>query len=366
MKRVILSGGGTGGHIYPAVAVAEALKQRHGDKVEILFVGAEGKMEMEKIPALGYDITGLPIAGMQRRLDFKNLLVPWKVVRSVSKAKSIIRDFSADVVVGFGGYASAPVLWAAQRMGVPTVIQEQNSHAGVTNKILSRKARRICVAYDDMERFFRADRIIMTGNPLRGSFAAKKQKSDEALAYYGFKSDIPTLLVVGGSLGTRTLNEMMKRWILSLEGEAPVQVIWQTGRYYEAEMKQFLANYPVKNIWQGAFIERMDYAYAVADVVISRSGACTVSELCLAAKPTLFVPSPNVAEDHQTKNAQALVGKKAAKMVADSEAVDCAIDTALRMVADEGELTMLSKNIAKLAIADSADRVAQEALKYCK
>ena len=230
MKRVILSGGGTGGHIYPAVAVAEALKRKHGDNVEILFVGAEGKMEMEKVPALGYDIVGLPVAGLQRRFDLKNLMVPWKVMRSVSRAKGVIRDFSADVVVGFGGYASAPVLWAAQRMGVPTIIQEQNSFAGVTNKILSRKARRICVAYEDMERFFRPDRIIMTGNPLRGSFAAKSQKSAEALAYYGFDAQKPTLLVVGGSLGTRTLNEMMKRWILSLEGEAPVQVIWQTGK----------------------------------------------------------------------------------------------------------------------------------------
>ncbi|MBR6560581.1 MAG: undecaprenyldiphospho-muramoylpentapeptide beta-N-acetylglucosaminyltransferase [Alistipes sp.] len=360
MKRVILSGGGTGGHIYPAVAVAEALKSKHKEKVEILFVGAEGKMEMEKIPALGYDIVGLPIAGMQRRFDLNNLLVPWKVVRSVSKAKRIIRDFSADIVVGFGGYASSPVLWAAQRMGVPTVIQEQNSHAGVTNKILSRKARRICVAYDDMERFFRADRIIMTGNPLRGSFAPKKEKSAEALEYYGFKADMPTLLVVGGSLGTRTLNEMMKRWILSLEGEAPVQVIWQTGKYYEKEMQSFLAEHPTKNIWQGAFIERMDYAYEVADLVVSRSGACTVSELCLVGKPTLFVPSPNVAEDHQTKNAMALVEKGAAEMVRDAEAVTKGMERALELLADKEHLQQLSKNIMKLGVADAAERVVRQ------
>ena len=360
MKRVILSGGGTGGHIYPAVAVAEALKNKHKDNVEILFVGAEGKMEMEKIPALGYDIVGLPIAGMQRRLDVNNVLVPWKVVRSVSKAKSIIRDFSADVVVGFGGYASAPVLWAAQRMGVPTVIQEQNSHAGVTNKILSRRARRICVAYDDMERFFRADRVIMTGNPLRGSFAPKKEKSQQALEYYGFNAEMPTLLVVGGSLGTRTLNEMMKSWILQLDGEAPVQVIWQTGKYYEAEMQAFLKEHPTKNIWQCAFIERMDYAYEVADLVVSRSGACTVSELCLVGKPTLFVPSPNVAEDHQTKNAMALVEKDAAEMVADKDAVAKGMARALELLADGERLKTLSRNILRLGIADAAERVVRQ------
>ena len=367
MKRIILSGGGTGGHIYPAVAVAEALKRILGeDGVEILFVGAEGKMEMTAVPKAGYRIIGVPIAGLQRTLSAKNLLLPFRVMKSVRQAKSILKGFQPDVVVGFGGYASAPVLWAAQRMGIPTVIQEQNSYAGLVNKIVSKSAKSICVAYDGMERFFPADRIVKTGNPLRAAFSAEGVDKAEALNYFGFNDSLPVIMVVGGSLGTRTLNNMMRSWIMTLGGEAPVQVIWQTGRYYEAEMKQFLANYPTKNIWQGAFIERMDYAYAVADVVISRSGACTVSELCLAAKPTLFVPSPNVAEDHQTKNAQALVDKKAAKMVADSEAVDCAIDTALRMVADESELTMLSKNIAKLAIVDSADRVAQEALKYCK
>ena len=360
MKRVILSGGGTGGHIYPAVAVAEALKRKHGDNVEILFVGAEGKMEMEKVPALGYDIVGLPVAGLQRRFDLKNLMVPWKVMRSVSRAKGVIRDFSADVVVGFGGYASAPVLWAAQRMGVPTIIQEQNSFAGVTNKILSRKARRICVAYEDMERFFRPDRIIMTGNPLRGSFAAKSQKSAEALAYYGFDAQKPTLLVVGGSLGTRTLNEMMKRWILTLEGEAPVQVIWQTGKYYEAEMQAFLEEHPTKNIWQGAFIERMDYAYEVADLVVSRSGACTVSELCLVGKPTLFVPSPNVAEDHQTKNAMALVERDAAELVSDKEAVAKGMEKAMILLGDKARLQTLSRNISKLGVADAAERVVRQ------
>ena len=367
MKRIILTGGGTGGHIYPAIAVAEALKRKLGaENVEILFVGAEGKMEMTAVPKAGYRINGVPIAGLQRSLSLKNLLLPFKVIKSIREAKKIIKGFQPDVVVGFGGYASAPVLWAAQRMGIPTVIQEQNSYAGLVNKIVAGKAKSICVAYDGMERFFPAERIVKTGNPLRSAFLAGQVDKSEALEYYGFNDSLPVILVVGGSLGTRTLNNMMRSWIMTLDGSAPVQVIWQTGRYYEQEMKQFLQHYPTGNIWQGAFIDRMDYAYAAADVVISRSGACTVSELCLAGKPTLFVPSPNVAEDHQTKNAQALVDKKAARMVADSEAVDCAISTALRMIADRGELTMLSKNISKLAIADSADRVAAEALKYCK
>ena len=243
-KRVILSGGGTGGHIYPAVAVAEALRRKWGDDVELLFVGAEGKMEMEKVPALGYNIVGLPIAGLQRRMDWHNLLVPFKVVRSLLAARGVIRDFSADVVAGFGGYASAPVLWAAQRMGVPTLIQEQNSYAGVTNKILARHARRICVAYDGMERFFPADRIVKTGNPLRGNFAPAVGKRPEALEYYGLRADLPVVMVVGGSLGTRTLNEMMKSWIATLGDEAPVQVLWQTGKYYEAEMRAFLGSTP--------------------------------------------------------------------------------------------------------------------------
>ena len=360
MKKIILSGGGTGGHIYPAVAVAEALKRKWGDDVEILFVGAEGKMEMEKIPALGYRIEGLPIAGLQRRLDIKNLAVPFKVWRSIRRAKQVIRDFGADVVAGFGGYASAPILWAAQQMGIPTLIQEQNSYAGVTNKILSKRAKRICVAYDDMERFFPAEKIVMTGNPLRGSFSPKSEKSAEALAHYGLKADMPTLLIVGGSLGTRTLNEMMKHWILSLNGRAPIQVLWQTGKFYEKEMQEFLKAHPTENIWQGAFIERMDYAYEVADAVLSRSGACTVSELCLVGKPTIFVPSPNVAEDHQTKNAQALVKKHAAEMVRDAEAIENGMAKAMTLLKNKVRLADLKRNISTLGIADAADRVAAE------
>ena len=363
MKRIILSGGGTGGHIYPAVAVAEALKRRFGDEVELLFVGAEGKMEMEKVPALGYNIVGLPTAGLQRRLTLSNLALPFKVAKSISKAKRVIREFKADIVVGFGGYASAPVLWAAQRMGVPTLIQEQNSYAGVTNKILSRRARKICVAYDGMERFFPAERIVMTGNPLRGSFStATGSARAEGLAHYGLTDEKPVVLVVGGSLGTRTLNEMMKRWIVEQTGEPKVQVIWQTGKFYEREMQEFFAAHPTEGVWQGAFINRMDLAYAAADLVISRSGACTVSELCLVGSATLFVPSPNVSEDHQTKNAMALVEKGAAEIVRDAEAVEKAMKRAEELLSDKERMALLRKNIAALGIGDSADRVATQVI----
>ena len=360
IMRIILSGGGTGGHIYPAVAVAEALKRKYGEEVEILFVGAEGKMEMEKIPSLGYNVVGLPVAGLQRRLALSNLALPFKVAASVRRAKRVIKEFGADIVVGFGGYASAPILWAAQRLGVPTLIQEQNSYAGLTNKLLARRAKRICVAYEGMERFFPKERIVMTGNPLRGRFSASGSNRDEALAHYGLSAELPVVLVVGGSLGTRTLNEMMKAWLLTLNGTAPVQVIWQTGKYYEREMQEFLAAHPTKNIWQGAFIERMDYAYAAADVVLSRSGACTVSELCLVAKPTIFVPSPNVSEDHQTKNAMALVARGAAEIVRDNEAVARGMQEAVNLALDTKRLEQLSANIAELAISDAAERVVKQ------
>lgn len=367
MKRIILSGGGTGGHIYPAVAVAEALRRRFGEEVELLFVGAEGKMEMEKVPALGYRIVGLPIAGLQRRLEWRNLLVPFKVLRSIRQARNVIRSFGADVVVGFGGYASAPVLWAAQRMGVPTVIQEQNSYAGVTNKILARGACRICTAYEGMERFFPKEKIVLTGNPLRGRFSKSGTPRAEALDYFGFTPGRKVVLVVGGSLGTRSLNEMMKTWLLSLGGgEAPVQVIWQTGKYYEREMQAFLAAHPVRGIWQGTFIERMDYAYAAADLVISRSGACTVSELCLVAKPVLFVPSPNVAEDHQTKNARALADKGAALLVPDAVCRTEAMPRALELLADEEALRRMSRNIEALARPDAAERIVDEIVRVMK
>ncbi len=355
MKKIILSGGGTGGHIYPAVAVAEALTRRLAGDVELLFVGAKGKMEMEKIPALGYRIVGLPVAGLQRRLDLRNLLVPFKAAQSLRLARRVIKEFGADVVVGFGGYASAPVLRAAQSMGIPTVIQEQNSYAGLTNKMLGRRARAVCVAYDGMERFFPADRVSMTGNPLRGNFAEPPSR-EEALAHFGLTPDRPTMLVIGGSLGCRTFNEMMKRAVT--DGSlAQIQVIWQTGKYYADEMDAFMADKSTTAIWRGAFIERMDLAYAAADLVISRSGANTVSELSLLGKPTLFVPSPAVAEDHQTKNAMALVGQKAAAICADAEAVERAIPQALELLADPEKLAALAAKIKALGTADSAERI---------
>lgn len=357
--RIILSGGGTGGHIYPAVAVAEALERKLGDRVELLFVGAAGRMEMEKIPALGYRIEGLPVAGLQRNLSLSNLSLPFKIAKSVGQSRRIIRRFGADAVVGFGGYASGPVLWSAQRMGIPTIIQEQNSHAGITNKLLSKRAAKICVAYEGMEGYFPAEKITHTGNPLRGSFGGSAIDRAEAAARFGLDPARPIILVTGGSLGTRTLNEMMKRNIARFAGDGGPQAIWQNGKYYDAEMEAFMRDKESRNIWRGAFIDRMDLAYAAADIVISRSGACTVSELCLVAKPVVFVPSPNVAEDHQTKNARALADKNAALLVPDTDAVEKAIDTALAVARDEQRKKELSANIAALAIPDSADRVAE-------
>lgn len=367
--KVILSGGGTGGHIYPAVAVAEALKRRLGDGVELLFVGAEGKMEMEKVPALGYRIEGLPVVGLQRRLTLRNLQVPFKVAESLRKARRVIREFGADVVMGFGGYASAPVLWSAQRMGIPTLIQEQNSYAGVTNKILASRAKRICVAYEGMERFFPKDRIVMTGNPLRGRLLEQHDPAAlkaEGLAYFGLKADKPIVLVVGGSLGTRTLNNMMKANVDRITSEGKMQVIWQTGKFYEREMTEFMQNRSSEGIWRGAFIDRMDLAYAIADVVVGRSGAGTVSELCLVGKPAVFVPSPNVAEDHQTKNAMALVRKDAALLVPDSEAVTALFPVVEQLLADPARMQRMAANIKALGIADSADRIVDELLAVVK
>lgn len=357
--KIILSGGGTGGHIYPAVSVAEALGRKLGERVEILFVGAEGKMEMEKIPALGYRIEGVPVAGIQRRLALSNLKIPFMVIKSVRKSRRIIKSFGADAVAGFGGYASGPVLWSAQRMGVPTVIQEQNSYPGITNKILAKKARAICVAYDNMERFFPGEKIVFTGNPLRGSFSGAAVSREEGVRYFGLDTDKPVILVVGGSLGCRTLNEAMKANIDRL----PAQVIWQTGKYYQREMDEFMASRSSNGIWRGAFIDRMDMAYVAADIVVTRAGAGTVSELCLAGKPAIFVPSPNVSEDHQSKNAMALVSKNAALMVKDSQAINELFLSAEKLLADPETMREMGLRIKKLGIEDSADRVADEILK---
>lgn len=372
--RVILSGGGTGGHIYPAVAVAEALKKRLGDEVELLFVGAEGKMEMEKVPALGYRIEGLPVAGLQRRLTFKNLLLPFKLVASLTKARRVIRSFGADIVVGFGGYASAPVLWSAQGMKIPTIIQEQNSYAGLTNKFLAKAAVRICVAYEGMERFFDRDKIVMTGNPLRGSFVAEGESDtpeaielrSEARRRFGLSPDKPVVLVVGGSLGTRTFNTMMMEHFDQIVRDGTLQVIWQTGKYYEREMDDFAEDRLSTGVWRGAFIEEMDQAYRAADVVVARSGASTVSELCLIGKPTIFVPSPNVAEDHQTKNALALVERNAALLIEDSEAVHKVFPTITHLLASPQKMREMVKQMLALGRPDAAERIVDQILMVAK
>lgn len=370
--RVIISGGGTAGHIYPAVSVADALRSLLGDDgVQILFVGAEGKMEMERVPKVGYEIVGLPVAGLQRQhlLSKANFSLLFKVIRSLRQARRIVREFRPDIAVGFGGYASAPVLWAAQRMGIPTVIQEQNSYAGLTNRLLSKRARAICVAYEGMERFFPAEKIIHTGNPLRGHFAdiaaPTPEQRREACGCFGFPEDAAarkTLLVVGGSLGTRTLNQCMLRWMDTLAARDDIQVIWQNGRYYEPQIAATLAQrrggLPA-NIWRGPFVERMDLAYALADVVVARAGACTVSELELVGRPVIFVPSPNVAEDHQTKNAQALESKDAALLVSDDRAVEEVIPRALELLDDAPRRARMTANIRELGRPDAARDVAR-------
>ncbi len=370
--RVIISAGGTGGHIYPAVAVADALRAELGEGgVEMLFVGAEGKMEMERVPKAGYEIVGLPVAGLQRRplLSRANLELPFKVMRSLGRARRIIREFRPDVAVGFGGYASGPVLWAAQRRGIPTVIQEQNSYAGLTNRLLAKRAKAVCVAYEGMERFFPTAKLRFTGNPLRDRFSAVAEPSAEVRAeaaeYFGFPADSgrKTLLVVGGSLGTRTLNQCMLKGLDTFAAHSnDVQVIWQNGKYYEPQMAAAIAaregGLPA-NVWRGAFVERMDLAYALADVVVARAGAGTVSELELVGRPTIFVPSPNVAEDHQTKNARALVSKEAAWMVADAEAEAEAVPLALELLADAGRCAERVANLRRLGRPGAAAEVAK-------
>lgn len=374
--KVIISGGGTAGHIYPAVSVADVLRSTLGrDGVEILFVGAEGKMEMERVPKAGYEIVGLPVAGLQRQhlVSKANLALPFKVLRSLRQARRILKEFKPDIVAGFGGYASAPVLWAAQRMGIPTVIQEQNSYAGLTNRLLSKRAKAICVAYGGMERFFPVSKIVYTGNPLRGHFsevaAPTAELRQEARDYFGFAAQEgrKTLLVVGGSLGTRTLNRCMMQWLDTFaERAGEVQVIWQNGKYYDARIGHELSERPgglPGNVWRGAFVERMDLAYAIADVVVARAGACTVSELELVGRPVIFVPSPNVAEDHQTKNARALAFCRAALLVPDSEAVEQVVPRALELLADEAARAGMVRNILELGRPEAAKEVAEIVVK---
>lgn len=360
--KVIISGGGTGGHIFPAVAIAKTIQQQF-PKAEILFVGAEGKMEMEKVPAAGFRIIGLPIVGIQRRLTWKNLLVPFKVLASMIKAKKIIREFKPDIAIGVGGYASGPLLRAATSAGIRTLIQEQNSYPGITNKILSGKVDRICVAYEGLEKFFPREKIVLTGNPVRPEMTKLEGKRERAIEHFKLDSKKKTLLVIGGSLGARTINHAVQKWAETWNNEG-IQVLWQTGKGYFETAKSFSQGMQDTHVCD--FIKEMDYAYAAADVIVSRAGAMSISELCLVKKPAIFVPSPNVSEDHQTKNAMALVIRDAALLVKDVEANEKLGDTVSALFRDEKKITQLSANIAGMAQINSAERIVSEVMNLLK
>lgn len=358
--RVIISGGGTGGHIYPAVAIANAL-QKLNSNIEILFVGAEGRMEMQKVPEAGYKIIGLPITGIHRRLTLENLSFPFKLFSSIQKAKKILKDFKPQVVVGVGGFASGPLLYAATRAGIPALIQEQNGYAGLANKWLADKVQKICVAYENMEKYFPKEKIIMTGNPVRNDLLNTDNRKDEALAFYRLDKNRPVILVIGGSLGARTINQSILK-DLGLLKENKIQLIWQTGRFYYQEIQNQLEGIDQKDIRLLEFIKEMSLAYAAADVVISRAGALSIAEICLVRKPVILVPSPNVAEDHQTKNAQALVERDAAVLVTDQNALDNLVTKAVELVQDQNRRLELVKNIGQLARPDAARNIAEEVM----
>ncbi len=362
--KIIVSGGGTGGHIFPAISIANALKAKQDD-IEILFVGADGKMEMEKVPAAGYKIIGLPIRGLQRNFSKENLKFFSRLFKSLRKAKKIIKEFKPDAVVGVGGYASGPLLHAANKMGIPSLIQEQNSYAGITNKLLAKRANKICVAYQGMERFFPADKILMTGNPVRKDLTQLEDLREEAQHFFSLDPNKKTLLVIGGSLGARTINHSIIESIEAFE-DKNIQVIWQCGKFYHKEMKEKLAQANIDNVQVSDFLARMDLAYAAADLVISRAGAGTISELCLVEKACILVPSPNVSEDHQTKNAMALVNQDAAMMIPDIESKERLVKEALLLLDKDSELKKLEKNIALLAKPNAADEIADEILKMIK
>lgn len=360
--RIIISGGGTGGHIFPAVSIANAIRARRPD-ARILFVGAEGRMEMQRVPAAGYDIVGLPVCGFDRKNLLRNVRVLWKLAQSQLKARRVIKDFRPQAAVGVGGYASGPTLKVAGMMGIPTLLQEQNSYAGVTNKLLARKAEKICVAYEGMERFFDKDKIILTGNPVRQDLLTRQTDRADAIRAFGLDPQKKTILIIGGSLGARTINRCVLDH-LDFIRRSGVQFIWQTGKIYIDDARRQVAaagELPMLHVTD--FLSDMATAYSAADVVISRAGAGSISEFCLLSKPVVLVPSPNVAEDHQTKNALALVNKEAAICVKDSEAQSRMLETAIATVNDPERLRTLSENIAKLAFRDSADRIADEVLK---
>ena len=392
MNRIIISGGGTGGHIFPAIAIANALKALRPE-ADILFIGAKGKMEMEKVPQAGYRIVGLTISGFQRRLTWKNLLFPFRLMSALIKARKVITDFRPDLVIGVGGYASGPTLRIAAKKGIPCLIQEQNSFPGVTNRLLAPVVKKICVAYEGMEKYFPADKIVLTGNPVRKALLANTALVHEAATFFGFEAGRKTVLSIGGSLGAGTLNNAMTNFIKKFDHQTDkyaIQVLWQTGTFYYPSVLRDLENFfacsssendPGTNtspVNQGTafktadgllrivvrpFIDRMDYAYSIADLVISRAGALAISELCVAGKPSVLIPSPNVAEDHQTKNAKALVEREAAMMISDAEATEKLGSVIEQVLKDDLLRERLSRNINRLGYPDAADRIAGEALK---
>jgi UDP-N-acetylglucosamine--N-acetylmuramyl-(pentapeptide) pyrophosphoryl-undecaprenol N-acetylglucosamine transferase len=359
--KFIVSGGGTGGHIYPAIAIANELKLRFPD-AEFLFVGAKNKMEMQKVPEAGYAINGLWIAGLQRRLTLDNSLFPIKLVSSLLKSRTIIRNFKPDVVIGTGGFASGPLLQIANILNIPTLIQEQNSYPGITNKLLSKKADKICVAYEKLERFFPKEKIVITGNPVRQDLLEINSKRDEAMVHFNLDASKKTLLILGGSLGARRVNQLIAKEIYSLISHN-VQVIWQCGKLYFEDYKQYS---DVNNVTVFAFIDRMDLVYAASDFVISRAGASSVSELCLVGKPVIFIPSPNVAEDHQTKNATAIVDKKGALLLKESELDEKFESVFVDLISNQSLQNELSENIKKLAKPFATKDIVEEIVKLIK
>jgi UDP-N-acetylglucosamine--N-acetylmuramyl-(pentapeptide) pyrophosphoryl-undecaprenol N-acetylglucosamine transferase len=356
--RILISGGGTGGHIYPALAIANAWMDKHPDS-EILFVGAQGKMEMQKVPEAGYTIKGLPVAGLQRKLTLANLSFPIKLWRSLRMASKIVKEFQPQLVVGVGGYASGPVLYAAQNKGIPTLLQEQNSYAGLTNKLLAKKAAKICVAYPDMELFFPKEKLKLTGNPVRKDLLDLAGKREQGIEVFGLDPNRKTVFVLGGSLGARTLNQAMLKHMGDLEKEG-YQVLWQSGKFYFKDMEVALEKAGLTHIHLREFIREMDLAYAAADVIVSRAGALSVSELCLVGKPVIFIPSPNVAEDHQTKNANACVKQGAAVLLADADAVGKFKEYIDDLLQHEDKAQSLATAIKKLAMPDAANALVQE------
>ena len=364
IHKYLISGGGTGGHIFPAISIANALKQID-PHCEVLFIGAEGHMEMERVPAAGYNIEGLKVEGLDRQHLLRNVKVICNLLSSLPKARRIIKNFKPDVAVGVGGYASAAALLVAKSMNIPIVLQEQNGFAGVANKLLAKKAEKICVAYSGMERFFPADKIILTGNPIRQNLFNPDLDKNEAYAAFGFKNNIPTLLVMGGSLGAMTINNGMIKGLKQF-AQAGVQVIWQTGKRYFADAKKAFDENPCSNVLVTDFISRMDYAYAIADVVVARAGASTISELTFLGKPSILIPSPNVAEDHQTHNAMALANQNAAICLPDKEAEEKLAPLAIDLLLDNERKSSIAENSKKMAQNDSALRIANEIVKLCK